>query len=555
MPTFANRDLAELAHQLVLSPRHKRLSQVRGIDALLAMIDADKAYPYDMVCYHITGYRSRQKVERQPIAGDRLIGDLVTMAEHITRKNAIALDEIGEPVRTYEELASELQVSTKTIRRWRRRGLMGFRVADVDGVSRLGYLKSTIDRFVERNRTLVERGAAFRQLSAGEKRRIVELARQKLMQRRRRMHEIAREVAEETGRAVETIRYTLRRYDEAHPDQALFARNGLPAAPPRQRRIWQAHEKGESVERIARHFGITRSEVRQELREMQVRRLKAEPVAFVHNPLFDAPDADALILDVPVPKGTHPRGPKPPRDLPAYLRSLYDIPLMSVEQETDAFRRYNYLKYKAARLIASLDVCDVKQRDLDAVAELTAQYEQVRRRIVECNLRLVVSIAKRHVGWSPNFFEVISDGNVSLIRAVEKFDYARGFKFSTYASWAIMKNYARTVPEEHYHGTRYVTGQGELLESAPDHRATTDESLDRATLSRALQEGMRDLSPRERAIVSEHFGLFGAETSKTLEELGRRFGVTKERVRQIERRALDKIKGALSPVMADLLPD
>ncbi|HRX86875.1 MAG TPA: sigma-70 family RNA polymerase sigma factor [Phycisphaerae bacterium] len=538
-----------------MSPRHKRLSQVQGIENLLGLVEAEKSYPYDMVCFHITGYRSRSNTPRLPIPGDKLIGDLVAMAEHITRKNAIPVEEVAEPFRGYEELASDLQVSTKTIRRWRKRGLMGFRVSDGEGVSRLVYLRSTVERFVGKHRALVERGAAFRQLTGAEKRRIVELARKLLGERRRKLHVVAREIAEQTGRAVETVRYTLRRHDEAHPDLALFARNGLPAAPPRQRRIWQAHERGETASALAKFFGTTVADIEQNLREMQARKLKAEPLAYVHNELFDAPQADALILDVPVPEGSRGKSVRAPRDLPHYLRRLYDIPLMTAEQEVDAFRRYNYLKYKTARLIEGVDVCDVTQRDLDAVAELTAAYEEIRRQIVEANLRLVVSIAKRHVGWSPRFFEVISDGNVSLIRAVEKFDYARGFKFSTYASWAVMKNYARTVPEEHYHCTRFVTGQEELLDSAADHRSPGGEDMDRATLARALADGMRDLTPRERTIVSGHFGLFGAAESQTLEELGQQFGVTKERVRQIERRAIDKIKSALSPMVADLLPE
>ena len=74
----------------------------------------------------------------------------------------------------------------------------------------------------------------------------------------------------------------------------------------------------------------------------------------------------------------------------------------------------------------------------------------VKNQIIRANLRLVVSIAKKHVGRSDNFFELVSDGNMSLIRAVEKFDYARGNKFSTYASWAIMKNFIRSIPIENH---------------------------------------------------------------------------------------------------------
>src|SRR5262249_61659972 len=86
--------------------------------------------------------------------------------------------------------------------------------------------------------------------------------------------------------------------------------------------------------------------------------------------------------------------------------------------------------------------------ELDAIDRLQAEALVAKNQIIRANLRLVVSISKKRVGPSNNFFELVSDGNMSLIRAVEKFDANRGFKFSTYASWAIMKNFARTIREE-----------------------------------------------------------------------------------------------------------
>src|SRR5262249_61919925 len=84
----------------------------------------------------------------------------------------------------------------------------------------------------------------------------------------------------------------------------------------------------------------------------------------------------------------------------------------------------------------------------DHIEKFQAEALAVKNQIIRANLRLVVSIAKKRVGPTNNFFELVSDGNMSLIRAVEKFDTSRGFKFSTYASWAIMKNFARTIREE-----------------------------------------------------------------------------------------------------------
>jgi RNA polymerase sigma factor (sigma-70 family) len=222
--------------------------------------------------------------------------------------------------------------------------------------------------------------------------------------------------------------------------------------------------------------------------------------------------------------------------------------------ERDLFRRYNYLKYRAATLLGEVDEVEVTAEELAAIRRLLDAAGQVKSRIIQANLRLVVSIAKRHISArADNFFEVVSDGNVSLMRAVENFDYSRGNKFSTYASWAVVKNYARTIPENYYHFAKYVTGQDELLDAAPDHRAAP-ESEDRTEgLRDVLAEGLSTLTERERTVVTDHFGLFGKGPSQTLEQIGQRFGVTKERVRQIEKRALGKLQQALSPAALDLL--
>src|SRR5262249_14679004 len=153
----------------------------------------------------------------------------------------------------------------------------------------------------------------------------------------------------------------------------------------------------------------------------------------------------------PMPAATRGAGSrvKPPAGLPPYLASLYgDAPLLSREQEAHLFRKMNYLKYRAAKLREALDPARARTADLDEYERLQGEALAVKNQIIRANLRLVVSIAKKRVGTTNNFFELVSDGNMSLIRAVEKFDFARGFKFSTYASWAIMKNFARSIPEE-----------------------------------------------------------------------------------------------------------
>jgi len=168
-----------------------------------------------------------------------------------------------------------------------------------------------------------------------------------------------------------------------------------------------------------------------------------------------------------------------------------------------------------------------------------------KNQIITANLRLVVSIAKRHFSPETDLFALISDGNISLIRAVDKYDFARGFKFSTYASWAIMKNFTRTIPGEHRHQDRFRVGLGEVFESAEDVRTDQHELEDAQSRHEGIvAQILQHLDVREREIITRRFGLVHGQEPLTLKQVGKLVGVTKERVRQIEVRAMAKLRAA-----------
>jgi RNA polymerase sigma factor (sigma-70 family) len=426
----------------------------------------------------------------------------------------------------------------------------------IAGRTKVGFLESSLQRFVTAHRAQVERGSRFRQLSEAERDEIIRRARRMAHVRpgQASLVEIARRIARKMTRSTETIRLTLKAFDRDHPDRAIFPNTAPPLDDEAKAQIYRRFRMGVSAEVLSRQYGRTRSSVYRVINEMRARRILDTKLEFIDHQSFGVNGSAAEILG-PMPEpvdGKAPRRPKAPKGLPPYLASLYEVPLLDREQEMHLFRKMNYLKHQANVIRSKVDPGRARTSDLDQIERLQEEALAVKNQIIRANLRLVVSIAKRHVGPSNNFFELVSDGNMSLIRAVEKFDFSRGNKFSTYASWAIMKNFARTIPEENYRRDRFVTGHEEMFEAAADNR--TDEHEYESALKR-MQEAVKGmlgrLDDRERKIIVSRFGL-GGVSEQTLEQLGRELGITKERVRQIESRAQDKLRKIASEEKLDL---
>jgi RNA polymerase primary sigma factor/RNA polymerase sigma factor len=335
----------------------------------------------------------------------------------------------------------------------------------------------------------------------------------------------------------------LKQFDQEHPEQAVFHGQGGPLTDETKQRIYQQHRLGTSVEDLARKHCRTRTTIYRVLNEMRARRIAQLPLDFIPNPSYNKPSLEAEILGpMPQPE-TAGRKSRGPTGLPPYLASLYEVPLLTREQEYHLFRQFNYLKSKAGRLREKLDPVHPRTSEMDQIEQLYERAVEVKNQIVQANLRLVVSIAKRHVYATDDFFSLVSDGNMSLIRAVEKFDFARGNKFSTYASWAIMKNFARTIPEEFKHRDRYRTTSDEMFGATPDERGDHVEQEHAQMLrEQQVEKILAGLDERERKIIISRFGLDHRREPLTLKEVGEEMGVTKERVRQIEARGLSKMR-------------
>ena len=551
--TYSHPALKQLKEQQArFAPRERRLEQIDRAESLLAEIDASRCYPYEYLCFRITGYRP-DGAPALVLDGKDVLHDLRLFVEDLSGTVGQTAEQAAEPVLTVDAVSRRFNVSTRTVARWRGQGLVARRFI-IDGRTKVGFLESSLVRFVESHQDQVDRGTRFRQLTDAERDEIIRRARRMAQNGRGGLVEIARRIARKMHRSTETVRTTLKAYDRDHPDRAIFPPSGGPLDGEAKVQIYKLYRRGVSVDVLARQFDRTRSSIYRVVNEMRARRLLAVKLEFMPHPSFDDRPARAAILG-PMPEqadGRAPRRTKAPKGLPPYLASLYEVPLLGREQEAHLFRKMNYLKFLADGLRATLDPARARTADLDEIERLQEEALAVKNQIIRANLRLVVSIAKRHVGPSNNFFELVSDGNMSLIRAVEKFDYARGNKFSTYASWAIMKNFARTIPEENYRRDRFVTGHEEMFEAAADNR--TDEHEYESSQKR-MQEAVKGmlgrLDDRERRIIVSRYGLNGA-SEKTLEQLGRELGITKERVRQIESRAQDKLRRFANEEKLDL---
>ena len=562
MQKYLAQEFANLAAQIARGPKRLALRQLRSIDFLLSVLQTDRSYPFDFVLHALTGYRSKTQSdgdspEAKLLSADTIRHDLISLAEDISSVADIGVEVWPDRLYSVAELANRFDVSSKTIFRWHRRGLVGWRLRYEDRRVRLAFPEHCVRQFVAFNADLVNRGSSFSQLSHAERDEIVTRARKLADNGHRTVNAVAKVIAAETDRAVETIRLILKSYDEAHPRRGVFNRSKLKVAADDDRlKIWEAYVDGATVSALAQRFGRATAKIYAIITEMRARDLKARTIEFVDSEEFSLADADELILedaDVLAPSDTGKSKPRVPKDLPPYLRQLFYIPLLTPAGERALFRKFNYLKFKAARLRDEVEPETVKARELDRVEDLLSQADRVKAQITQANLRLVVSIAKRHATPLRDFFEIISDGNVSLMRAVERFDYSRGFKFSTYASWAIMKNYARTIPEQRQHRDRYQTGRDELLEVLSSPGPEEHETDYLPALRTKVEQMLTTLDEREGEILRQRFGLDDHGEPQTLQQIGERFGVSKERIRQLESRAMTKLRADFSDQVEQLL--
>jgi RNA polymerase sigma factor (sigma-70 family) len=326
------------------------------------------------------------------------------------------------------------------------------------------------------------------------------------------------------------------------------ARNCLPAARQplsrdAQRRLFSQYQNGAQTQALAKRFRCSRTGILRLIKTLRAERIAELPLNFVSNYQFSrilGTKAEQSVLGPP-PEGERTSQARAPTGVPPYLASLYEIPLLTRSQETHLFRKMNYLKYKACRLRTLLDLSRPKTALMNEIERCHREAMGARNQIIRANLRLVVSIAQRYLNQQDVFFELVSDGNMSLMRAVEKFDFTRGYAFESYAARAVINGYNCTVLTEHRRRECFRTNDGQTVDLAVDgwHAQDAREADQRHAQFATI---LGSLNWREREIVVRSFGLRRGSKPFTLAEITSETAVTAERIRQIESRALDKLR-------------
>jgi RNA polymerase primary sigma factor len=283
------------------------------------------------------------------------------------------------------------------------------------------------------------------------------------------------------------------------------------------------------------------------IREKRLKDCREVKIEFISNAAFERAlsesDLAAYFLG-PMPKSNRRASSEKdaPRALQPYLAGLHLVPLLTRKQEVHLFRKMNFLKFLADnRRAQEADLCN---ETLDEIERLLAQALQIKNQLITANLRLVVSIAKKLAWGSEHFWELVSDGNMKLMRAIVKFDFARGYKFSTYATLAIQRELLRrSIRKEATHQRRFTTGMLEAkpFQNLPDRSQECSREVEQNEAIAQAKLLLKSLTPREQRIIKGRLGLDDL-TPQTLEQLGRTFSISKERVRQIEVKANEKLR-------------
>jgi RNA polymerase primary sigma factor len=288
--------------------------------------------------------------------------------------------------------------------------------------------------------------------------------------------------------------------------------------------------------------------------------LAASKIAFIGNETFEATterdlrEADVeLYRDEEIASGAYaPDSAESP-----LVSSLRESRLLTFEGEQLLFKRLNFLRFRANAIQMTLDSQKPARKKMREMERLLDEAASVRDELAESNLRLVASVAGKLSKSREEFEEFFAEGNGILLYAIDKFDYARGYRFSTYLTHSVQRHLYRVINRRRKRADREISREPETLmtevAAAPQPDSISDLEVKEAVAA-VIAQIDETLDERERFIVRGRFGLDGSGKGKTYTDLGQQIGLSKERVRQLFQRGMEKLGEIAKPFESAFSP-
>jgi RNA polymerase primary sigma factor len=526
MPRYRLDSIADLARQMQFTPLATRAAQVTSAEGVLHDIDPAKAYPLDWLVFRLTGYRPKS-APKDLLTGLALQHDLGLLIEQVSESLNQRTDDLDQAVLSLDEATQRFNITSKTLQRWRRRGLSGRRLIFPDGKRRIGFLLSNLERFLAVHSRQAMTVANFSSLDAAEQQKILVAAR-RLVAAGSATHEITHRLGKKFNRSPLLIEQMIR---------DLLPSAVLEIADEQRSKIFRRYRRGVTLSEMSRTFAGRKSTLYRIIMDERLARITQRKAKFIDDPLYHQADAqlaiEAIAAQQPV---TDAPNLLRPRAAVSMLQTLSDHPVLTESQERALFLKFNFHKYQFVISRRRLDERAATHRQLRTIERHLADATKVRNQLVAANLRLLINIARRHARGCVGLMDLISDGTLTLMRAVDSYDFHKGHHFATYATFGVMKEFARSSGRMIARHLKSAALSHDVVDTASHRR--NELFLDNEHLTQLLAE----LTESEQAVLRSHYGLDGRVPAGTYRQTARQLGISPQQVRHIEETALAKLR-------------
>jgi len=440
--------LEDLLRQLEYAPPETRQRQMDAAETLVGDLDPAQNYPLDFITFRITGYRPDTRDEPVTLVGQALRPDLVTLVQVLSDGLDLAADHEGRAAITLEQVADKLKVSTKSVQRYRKLGLVSHHVRFADGTRKLAFFSDAVDRFALGQQPRLAKAATFTRVDGDVETSIITEARRLRETEHVTLNEAAMRLAQSHGRAHETIRQMLRRHDRKSKEP-IFADRG-PMTPREIRLAHRAWQRGIDPADIAARLGKSKPTIHRAINRRRSELLQGVAPDHIDLPTFQLPDAAGVILSSP--KVTVDLDPGDWSDAKGLIERSRSTEPLDEDLEAALLAGYNLLKRRAAEAIGALGEWPGSE-ELDAIETDLRWAGKLKTKLT----RLAFPAALRSIEQNlPRpMLELPSDQIVMLIAqavgviagVIEAIDPGRGQRLERLTTFTMDRELARTQPK------------------------------------------------------------------------------------------------------------